>query len=422
VNSEITDARGETRKAWLFYDGQCQLCLAAARRSASFLHRRGFALAPLQTPWVREALRSSSDGLLEEMRLLLPDGRSPGGADAILEIARRTIWGWPLVLIAAIPGAKPPLRRAYRYLAARRHCFNGSCSIQRPNHWFDWAPLLVLPLGAGLLRARLAPWIFMWLLTFAIFLGCKWLTLRRALRKGRDVPAALAGGYLLAWPGMDASAFLFGASSSKRIAGVPSKWIAASSTTIVGALLVFMAAHAAPGVAPILRGWLGMTGIVLTLHFGLFKLLALAWQQKGLRIAPVMRQPLAATSFSDFWGKRWNTAFNQLANEFVFRRLARPVGIAGATMGTFLVSGLVHDLAISFPARGGYGLPTLYFLLQGLAILVERSKTGRTLGLGHGWRGRTFTLLVAAGPAFWLFHPPFIRNVILPMLDAIGAI
>jgi hypothetical protein len=41
--------------------------------------------------------------------------------------------------------------------------------------------------------------------------------------------------------------------------------------------------------------------------------------------------------------------------------------------------------------------------------------------LGQGLRGRLFALAVTAGPAFWLFHPPFIHNVILPMFQAIGA-
>jgi hypothetical protein len=30
-------------------------------------------------------------------------------------------------------------------------------------------------------------------------------------------------------------------------------------------------------------------------------------------------------------------------------------------------------------------------------------------------------MLVTAGPVFWLFPPPFVHHVILPMLAAIGA-
>jgi len=91
-------------------------------------------------------------------------------------------------------------------------------------------------------------------------------------------------------------------------------------------------------------------------------------------------------------------------------------------MVVFLFSGLLHDLVISIPARGGYGWPTLYFLLQGLALLFERGSIGRPLGLGSGWRGRIFALTIAGAPAFWLFHPAFIRNVIIPMLNAIGSL
>ena len=92
-----------------------------------------------------------------------------------------------------------------------------------------------------------------------------------------------------------------------------------------------------------------------------------------------------------------------------------------ALLAVFAVSGLLHELVISLPARGGYGLPSIYFAAQGLGLLLERSRAGRRLGLGRGWRGRLFALVVVAGPAFWLFHPPFIHKVILPMLRAIGA-
>src|SRR6185503_14268953 len=131
--------------------------------------------------------------------------------------------------------------------------------------------------------------------------------------------------------------------------------------------------------------------------------------------------PVAATSVGEFWGKRWNTNFNDLAHEFIFRTLYRRISALWATMLVFLISGLVHELVLSVPARGGYGLPTIYFLVQGLGMIGEHTKPGRRAGLGRGLPGWAFAVLVTAGPAFWLLHPPFIHNVILPMLQAIGA-
>jgi hypothetical protein len=74
------------------------------------------------------------------------------------------------------------------------------------------------------------------------------------------------------------------------------------------------------------------------------------------------------------------------------------------------------------PARGGYGLPTVYFLLQGVGLLLERSPLSARLGIRRNGRARVYALVVAGAPAFWLFHPPFVLHVILPFMRAVGAI
>jgi D-alanyl-lipoteichoic acid acyltransferase DltB (MBOAT superfamily) len=150
-------------------------------------------------------------------------------------------------------------------------------------------------------------------------------------------------------------------------------------------------------------------------------LLSLAWRRAGVNAMPVMRNPLRSTSLADFWGRRWNTAFHELATRFSFEPLRSRVGASAAAFLVFLLSGVIHEFVISVPAHSGYGLPTVYFGVQGLGIAGERSSRGRRLGLGRGWRGRLFTALVAAGPAYWLFPPPFVHRVVLPMLAAIGA-
>ena len=135
-----------------------------------------------------------------------------------------------------------------------------------------------------------------------------------------------------------------------------------------------------------------------------------------------MNAPLCSTSLSEFWGKRWNLGFRQLTHGLVFQPVRKHLGPTVAALASFLVSGLIHDFVISLPAGGGYGLPTGYFLLQGIGVLIERSKVGAHLGIGRGFRGSLFALLCAAAPAFWLFHAIFVRNVMLPFLAWIGSL
>jgi len=262
-------------------------------------------------------------------------------------------------------------------------------------------------------------WALMWSIAAAIYASCKWLTYVQARRRGVTAGGMRAAGYLFAWPGMDAAAFLC---STDRAAGVRRReWIGAALNTLVGATLIWGVAPTLYPDHPLLTGWLGMIGMILVLHFGTFHMLSLGWRSAGVDAMPLMRTPLVATSLADFWGRRWNTAFHELATRFTFKPLRPAIGATGATFLVFLASGLVHELVISVPARGGYGLPTVYFLLQGLGVAIERTEPGRRLGLGGGWRGRLFTAVVAAGPAFWLFPPPFVHHVILPMLAVIGA-
>ncbi len=84
-------------------------------------------------------------------------------------------------------------------------------------------------------------------------------------------------------------------------------------------------------------------------------------------------------------------------------------------MVVFVVSGVIHDLVISIPAGGGWGGPTLYFMIQGVGLLFERSHFGKRLGLGKGITGRVFCGLCTVGPVCLLFHEPFVRHVTEPV-------
>lgn len=259
----------------------------------------------------------------------------------------------------------------------------------------------------------------MWTLAFAIFAGLKWVTWWEARNR---VPhgAGRSVAYLAAWPGMDAETFL----DSQNKAPKPQfrEWVWALLKTAAGIVLFWLVARMVPEQLDLARGWIGLVGLVLLLHFGSFHLVALFWQGMGIAAQPIMAKPILSKTLTEFWGERWNLGFRQLAYDLIFRPLHKPFGVVTASLLVFLASGLIHDLVISLPANGGYGLPTGYFVLQGLGVTLERSNLGRYLGMQRGISGWLFMFIVTAGPAFWLFHPPFVLRVILPFMHAVHAL
>lgn len=414
TNQTTTPLRGE-----VFYDADCAICSLGATRWSGVFERRGFHWLPLQTPEASARTGASAAELRDEMKLRLTDGRVVGGAAAWAVLLRSIWWLWPLGVLMGLPGLKVLSGAAYRWIARNRYCFDGACKIPHHNPVVTWLPLIFLPTVAMLLRDEVPAWIFMWTLASALFVGCKWLTYREAIRQTRNPARLRIIGYLLAWVGMDAKHFLDANAVPPLVRR--REWVFAGAKTIFGAVVIWLVARQVPAGNELFVGWAGMVGVIFLLHFGVFHLLALAWRAAGINATPLMQNPLRAVSLAEFWGRRWNTAFHELVHRFSFRPLARRVGATGATLLVFLLSGLVHELVISVPAHGGYGLPTGYFLLQGLGVVAEHTRVGRRIGLSHGWRGWLFTLLVAAVPACWLFHPPFIHHVILPMLHALGA-
>lgn len=258
----------------------------------------------------------------------------------------------------------------------------------------------------------------MWGLSVAIYAALKLLSWWNCAVKA---PAWKQAAYLLAWPGMDAGSFL--RTSPRLVPPVPlQEWSFAIAKLLAGLVLLW-------GVIPelrrddeILAGVAGMVGIALCLHFGLFHLLSCVWRRLNIPAMPIMNRPLSSRSLAEFWGRRWNLAFRDLTHRFLFLPLLSRLGAVGALLIGFVVSGLIHDLVISWPAGGGYGLPTIYFAIQGLGIVVERSAWGRWLGLGRGLPGTLFCVVCIGLASPLLFHQAFIERVIVPFLAAIGCL
>jgi hypothetical protein len=275
-----------------------------------------------------------------------------------------------------------------------------------------WAPLAVLPTAALMLGLALPSWLLMWSLAISVYAGLKWLSFADRVPAGESL-SLRALGYLLLWPGMDAPTFFARGRPVAR--PTPIEWMFAVLKVVFGLLLLNLAI-ANLNSTPFAAAWAGLIGLAFVLHFGLFNLLSLTWRLAGVDARPIMRAPINATSLGEFWSERWNLAFRDLAHVYVFRPLAPRIGVRGATLATFLVSGLIHDFVISIPAGGGYGLPTLYFAFQGCGVCFERTRVARRLGLGRGETGWFYCLATTTLPVCLLFHGPFIDRVVLPML------
>lgn len=299
-------------------------------------------------------------------------------------------------------------------------------------HWL----VLLLPLVAlWKLVPGLPPTGDMIAIALTMFVLIKWHALAIYLSQGQGkAPRPTRREYVfwfVGWAGLDPRAFFAKAPSADTDRargdtnrprhhpheGLPRQLAFVLLKISLGVFLFTWLAPKTIGLSPWLAGWIAMVGIVTTLHFGVIHLSAMIWNARGRNVKPIMNAPIMATTVSEFWGKRWNLAFRDYAHVCLFSPLARSTQPTVAVAVGFLFSGIIHDLAISVPAGGGWGWPTLYFVIQGTASLLERQMKKQGWNLGNHWLGRVWTIAWVAGPAMILFHRPFVMNVILPMIQ-----
>ncbi len=416
--TEITDNTNIGR-GLIFFDAACDVCRSGATRLQSALQRRGFRLIPLQSEEAARWTGASAQQLLREVHLVTASRKVLRGIDALIYIAAAFCWAKPLAWIASMPGVHRLLQAMYRTFANHRYQIARSCRIGKSAGVFDriarWLPAVLLIAISFIAGRNAAGWIWMWAVALSVFLACKWMIWWPVRRTG-STARNLA--YFLAWPGMDAESFLTGPAPARPTGR---QWLAAIGKTATGAALVWLVARALNPHAPFAAAWTGMIGLALFLHFGLMQLAALAWRRAGVAAEPLMRQPTRSVSLADFWSRRWNTGFRFLAHDLLFMPLLRPLGVAAATAVVFLVSGIIHDAVISIPARGGYGLPTLYFLIQLGGLLLERTPALRPW-IRRATFGRLYAIAFVVLPLPLLFHAAFVHNVIVPFLHAIGGL
>lgn len=117
--------------------------------------------------------------------------------------------------------------------------------------------------------------------------------------------------------------------------------------------------------------------------------------------------PPLANSLSDFWGRRWNVWTSDWFRQMIFHPLRHRSVLA--LILVFLVSGLLHEWVINFSlyvvtGTNYFGSMMIYFLLQAVGILLERSVRNRRVRVLFVW-------LFVLGPAPLFVNEGMLRIV-----------
>jgi hypothetical protein len=222
-----------------------------------------------------------------------------------------------------------------------------------------------------------------------------------ATRRGPKTAIGLAI-FLFAWPGVIPDYF-----RERQPAQTiePVRFLAAWARMALGALSIVLLAVYSPQIPDGLLGAGGIAALLLTIHLGICDLLPWLWRWAGFAVPLLFDRPWTAMSLADFWSRRWNLAFVDMNQRFFLRRLYYYVGRRGTRFALFALSGVLHEVGLSFPAGAGWGGPLCYFLLHGALVAAEeRFRIGNRVWM---W----FWLLA---PSPWLFHESFRRALIVP--------
>lgn len=173
------------------------------------------------------------------------------------------------------------------------------------------------------------------------------------------------------------------------------------------ALMILTALSPLPAAV---TGWTTLAALLLICHFGLSEIMTSAMRLSGRGVRPLFDRPLAARTLNEFWTRRWNLAFVELDRRLFLPALLKRFGYRGAILAVFLISGLLHEMAISYPSGGGWGLPFCYFAIQGLLVLLERKAK---------LRSRLFTWAAILLPVSLVFTGAFRATFMAPSASAL---
>jgi hypothetical protein len=243
------------------------------------------------------------------------------------------------------------------------------------------------------------------LIVITMFLVCKITILCRRAR-----PSGVRLGLYLLWPGMDPRPFL-----QQRVPQHGWPWLGPGLTGMAAGILGGVVLRsAAPSLGRYPTGWLGIAVILTAVHLGFADVAAGALRRAGYPVRRLFRDPLLSRSLAEFWSRRWNLAYVELNQTLFLPPLRRWLG-RGAISAAFVLSGVLHELAVSVPVQADYGGPLAYFTLHALLTAAEPR-----LRIVH-WpsvTARLWTWIWILAPLPLLFHTPFRDALVAPVFGS----
>jgi len=175
-------------------------------------------------------------------------------------------------------------------------------------------------------------------------------------------------GYFLLWPGMRPESF---SKKVKQIESIGKVFVIGFLFFIIGIILQLILFFFWDKIPNLMGLYIGIFSILLSIHFGFSSILFVGHRFFGWRVEYLFKNPFLSESLKDFWSRRWNLAFVDMDKRLFLPLFSRKLPKNIILLSIFIISGFLHELAISYPVNNGWGGPMLYFVCHSLFMLIE---------------------------------------------------
>ena len=291
-----------------------------------------------------------------------------------------------------------------------------SVASQPVARWVAWSICIATVIFASLVTTNASPLIRMVAIVSLQLLSMKIIVAVESYPGKMKLNPLQWSAFALGWFGMRPALFEAFPVPSQRL---PYATIAIRglSRIVLGFVLVYLSAvlDATSTQFDRIADVVLLAGISFMLHFGILNLSTAYWRWWGVNVKELFRSPYKSRSLNEFWGKRWNMAFSEMTTLIAYRPLKFKIGKTGAMMISFLLSGILHEIAISLPVKAGYALPMLYFALHGILMYTEEKSALVQKILANKILSHVWVLGWLILPIHLLFHPAFMEGVLKPL-------